>query len=64
MDGDTWQVFGTLTIRDITREVTLVTRYGGQGKHPVSGRTLDGFHAETEIDRRDFGLVWNRLLET
>jgi polyisoprenoid-binding protein YceI len=62
--GDTWNVTGDLTIRDVTREVTLDTRYGGQGKHPVSGRTLAGFHAETEIDRRDFGMTWNRLLET
>jgi polyisoprenoid-binding protein YceI len=63
VDGATWNVTGDLTIRDVTRPVTLVTCYGGQGPHPVSGRTLAGFHAETEIDRSDFGMVWNRLLE-
>jgi polyisoprenoid-binding protein YceI len=60
----TWNVTGALTIRDVTRDVTLVTRYGGQGTHPVSGRTLAGFHAETEIDRGDFGMRWNRFLDT
>ena len=64
VDGDVWRVTGPLTIRDVTRDITLTTRYAGQGKHPVSGRTLAGFHAETEIDRGDFGLRWNRLLET
>jgi len=64
VDGATWHVTGALTIRDVTRQVMLLTRYGGQGKHPVSGRTLAGFHAGTEIDRTDFGLRWNRLLET
>lgn len=58
-----WRVIGDLTIRDVTREVVLATHYAGQGKHPVSGRTLAGFHAETEIDRGDFGIRWNRLLE-
>jgi polyisoprenoid-binding protein YceI len=42
VDGTTWNVIGSLTIRDVTREVTLVTRYGGQGKTPTSGRTLSG----------------------
>jgi polyisoprenoid-binding protein YceI len=64
VDGDTWHVTGDLTIRDVTREVTLVTRFGGQGKHPVSGRRLAGFHAETEFDRSAFGMTWNRLLES
>jgi polyisoprenoid-binding protein YceI len=64
VDGNTWNVTGDLTIRDVTREVTLATRYGGQGKHPVSGRRIAGFHAETEFDRSDFGMTWNRLLET
>jgi polyisoprenoid-binding protein YceI len=64
VDDLIWHVTGDLTIRDVTRAVTLLTRYGGQGKSPTSGRTLAGFHAETEIDRGDFGLHFNRLLET
>jgi polyisoprenoid-binding protein YceI len=64
VDEHTWNVTGALTIRDVTREVVFATRYGGQGKHPVSGRMLTAFHAETEIDRGDFGMVWNRMLET
>jgi polyisoprenoid-binding protein YceI len=62
--GSDWNVHGDLTIRGVTRPVTLLTRYAGQGKHPVSGRIVAGFHAETAIDRGDFGLTWNRPLET
>ncbi len=64
VNDTTWNVVGDLTIRGVTREVTLATTYAGQGKHPVSGRILAGFHAETELDRGDFGLTWNRMLET
>ena len=63
-DDNHWLVTGDLTIRDVTRSVTLRTSYAGRGKHPVSGRILAGFHAETAIDREDFGLRYNRLLET
>src|SRR5687768_294086 len=34
-DGDRWHVTGDLTIRRVTREVTLETRYNGQGKSPI-----------------------------
>ncbi len=64
VDDTTWNVTGVLTIRGVTRAITLATQYAGRGKHPVSGRILAGFHAETEIDRGEFGLRWNRLLET
>jgi polyisoprenoid-binding protein YceI len=56
VDERTWNVFGDLTIRGVTRPITLVTRYGGMGRHPVSGRILAALHAETEIDRSDFGM--------
>ena len=35
VDGDIWHIAGDLTIRGTTRELTLVTRYGGQGRHPI-----------------------------
>jgi polyisoprenoid-binding protein YceI len=61
--GATFRVVGDLTIRDVTREVVLEARFEGTGTDPWGG-TRAGFHAETTVDRRDFGLVWNQPLES
>jgi len=62
-EGDELEVTGDLTIRDVTREVTLDARFEGTGTDPWGG-TRAGFTATTKIDRRDFGLEWNQALET
>lgn len=62
-DDTHWTVTGDLTIRDVTREVRLATEYLGQAVHPFSKRTHAAFHAETEIDRTDFGLNWNAAMD-
>jgi len=59
---DTLEVVGDLTIRDITRPVTLVVEEGGRVKDPWGG-TRTGFSAKTSLDRKEFGLGWNALLE-
>lgn len=61
--GDEFRVIGDLTIRDVTREVTLDVVYEGQGADPWGGERVS-FSATTRIDRRDFGLTWNQALET
>jgi polyisoprenoid-binding protein YceI len=58
-----YKVAGDLTIRDVTREVVLEVEELGGGKDPWGNQRL-GFHAHTAIDRRDFGLKWNQVLET
>ena len=63
-DDTHYSVTGDLTIRDVTREVTLAVEYIGQDAHPFSKRTIAVFHAETEIDRNDFGLSWNAMLDS
>ena len=59
--GD-FSVVGDLTIRDVTREVTLEVTDEGRGTDPWGGARA-GFSATAEIDRRDFGLTWNQALE-
>jgi polyisoprenoid-binding protein YceI len=54
---------GDLTIRDVTRPVTLDVEYAGMAKSPW-GTTSAGFSAETRINRKDWGLNWNVALET
>jgi len=62
-DGARFTVTGDLTIRGVTREVTLDATYEGSGRDPWGGQRVS-FSAETKIDRRDFGLTWNAALET
>jgi polyisoprenoid-binding protein YceI len=60
---DEFKLTGDLTIRDVTRPITLDVRFEGQTKDPWGGERI-GFSATGKIDRRDFGLVWNQLMET
>jgi len=57
-----YRVTGELTIRDVTREVSLEVEYGGRAQDPW-GNERAGFTAKAAIDRRDFGLKWNQVLE-
>ncbi len=57
------RILGDLTIRGVTKEVTLDVEYTGSGKTPY-GVTSAGFNAHTKINRTDWGLVWNVALET
>lgn len=57
------KVTGDLTIRDVTKPVTLDVTLNGFGKNPY-GVEVAGFTAETTINRKDFGLNWNAPLET
>lgn len=61
--GDTFRLFGDLTIRGTTREIALDVTFEGTGKDPWGGERAS-FSAETKLDRRDFGLTWNQALET
>lgn len=62
-DKDRFKLTGALTIRDVTRDITLDAEYGGLTRDPWGGERV-GFSANGKIDRRDFGLVWNQALET
>ena len=55
-ESDHWAITGDLTIRDVSRPVTLVTRFIGAAEHPFGGMKKATFEAETVIDRRDFGI--------
>lgn len=56
-------ITGDLTIRDVTKPVTLKVEYLGSGNSPF-GDTRAGFEATTSINREDFGLTWNQALES
>jgi polyisoprenoid-binding protein YceI len=54
---------GNLTIREISKPVTLEVEYNGSAKSPW-GTTSHGFTAHTVINRKDWDLTWNQALET
>ncbi|WP_322815789.1 YceI family protein [Chloroflexus sp.] len=63
IDESHGRIIGDLTIRGVTREVTLDVEYNGQSKSPW-GTISAGFSATTKINRKDWGLTWNVALET
>jgi polyisoprenoid-binding protein YceI len=62
-DGDQWKVTGDLTIRGVSRPVVLDVEFDGANRTPW-GTTAIGFSASTEIDREEWGLTYNQVLET
>lgn len=60
--GDIYQLKGNLTIRDFTKPITLDVEYGGEVKDPY-GNQRRGFTVTGKINRKDFGLKYNALLE-
>lgn len=54
---------GDLTIKEITRPVSLQVVYNGLSKSSW-GAESTGFSAETKINRKDWVLIWNQGLET
>ncbi|TLM84618.1 YceI family protein [Pseudarthrobacter sp. NamE5] len=61
--GNSYELMGDLTIKGVTRPVTLETEFNGVAVDPF-GNTRAGVSAETTISRKDFGLTWNAVLET
>lgn len=58
LDDEQWQLTGWLTIRDITREVTLDARYGGSGPDPWGGTRM-AIIATTQLSPGDYAISWN-----
>ncbi|WP_405430738.1 YceI family protein [Micromonospora sp. NBC_00617] len=54
---------GELTVKGITRAVDLQVNFGGARRDPY-GQNIFGFSATAEINREDYGLLWNVALES
>jgi polyisoprenoid-binding protein YceI len=61
--GEDFEVDGVLTIKGVSRPVTLAMELEGVAQDPWGGHRM-AFSAETDIDREDWGLTWNVALET
>lgn len=62
-DGGEFRVTGDLTIKDVTRSITLPLEFQGSAKDPF-GNTRIGFEGSLPINRSDYGVSFNAALET
>jgi polyisoprenoid-binding protein YceI len=62
-DGDDWSITGDLTIKDVTKPVTIEFEENGSAKDPF-GNVRVGFEGSVTVNRKDWGLTWNAALET
>ena len=58
-----YEIKGDLTVKDVTKNITLNAEYSGLMKDPW-GNTKIGLSLTGTINRKDFGLTWNAALET
>jgi polyisoprenoid-binding protein YceI len=63
IDGNTFRLVGMLTIKDVTRPVTVDFEYTGAAKDPY-GNIRVGFEGSTTLNRSDYGVTFNAALET
>jgi polyisoprenoid-binding protein YceI len=61
--GNDFQVTGDLTIKDVTKQVTIPLEFQGAAKDPF-GNDRIGFEGSVVINRKDWGITWNAALET
>ncbi len=61
--ADHYDVTGELTIRDVTKAITLPVSHLGSAKDPWGADKI-AFEAEITLNRKDYGLNWNAALET
>lgn len=62
VDGGDLTINGDLTLRGVTKPVTLEAEFGGATVDSY-GNTKVGFEATTKINRQDFGVTWNAATE-
>lgn len=61
--GDAYTAVGDLTLLGVTKEVALVGTFNGVTKDPW-GNIRAGFTAEGKLNRKDFGMNWNKVLDS
>ncbi|MFD3700817.1 YceI family protein [Streptomyces sp. NPDC058646] len=62
LGGDTYRITGDLTIKDVTRPLSIDLEFNGSATD-VYGNERVGFEGSAEILRSDWGLTWNAALE-
>ena len=63
VNGENAKLHGNLTIKGVSKPITLGVEFGGIVKDPY-GQTKAGFNVTGKISRKDFGLTWNAVTES
>lgn len=58
-----YQAVGELTLRGTTKDIMLTGNFNGVAKDPL-GNLRAGFNAEGKLNRKDFGMVWSKTLDS
>jgi len=56
-------IVGDFTMHGVTKELALSVKVKGPIKDPMSGKPRIGIEAKGSLNRKDYGLTWNRALE-
>lgn len=59
---DKYNVTGTLNMHGVAKDITLPVAFNGFIKGPA-GNTVAGFETSVTLNRKDYGIVWNRTLD-
>jgi len=60
-DGGKLKIEGNLTMHGVTKPVTLEGAFLGSG--PAMGGQRAGFEASGKVDRKEFGIIWNKVVD-
>jgi polyisoprenoid-binding protein YceI len=63
IDETTFEVSGDLTIKDVTKPVTVPFSFEGAAQDPFGNQRI-GFEGSVTVSRKDYGITWNAALET
>jgi polyisoprenoid-binding protein YceI len=63
VDDETYELTGDLTLKGVTKPVTITWEYTGTAKDPF-GNTRAGFEGKAVLNRKDWGIEYNAVLET
>ncbi|MFV0452696.1 MAG: YceI family protein [Propioniciclava sp.] len=63
VNGDTVEVTGDFTIRDVTKSLTIPFEFQGGATDPFGNQRI-GFEGQVQVNRSEYGLTWNAALET
>jgi polyisoprenoid-binding protein YceI len=63
VDGATWRITGDLTIKGVSKPVSIDFEYAGTARDPF-GNLRAGFEGSVVVNRKDWDLSWNAALET
>ena len=64
LSGPKFRLVGNLTLKGVTGEIELDATVEGAERDPCGERSASGFRVRGTLNRKDFGLTWQKMLES